>query len=110
MLAMTPLRTLYLAWREAVARRSGRGELRAGAEEREALDTFLQELERLDETQRAEWEKERGLLDAADELCACGHPLTHHDASGSCFHVIGCAMGCACRAGGQTTDNGRPAT
>jgi hypothetical protein len=85
------LRELYLEWRAAVSRRSARGELRAGSEEREALDRFLG-----DEEQRAEWERLRATLDAAEPLCACGHPLTHHDESGSCFHVVGCATGCAC--------------
>ncbi|HYI08079.1 MAG TPA: hypothetical protein VEK57_03320 [Thermoanaerobaculia bacterium] len=90
------LRTLYLDWRAAVALRSERGELRAGNEEQAALDRFLRELETLDEEQRAEWESLRATLDTPEALCACGHPLAHHDESGSCFHVVGCATGCAC--------------
>lgn len=92
---MSDLRRLYAAWREAVATRSARGELRASTEERDALGRFTEALERCNAAERDAWDAERASIDVP-ESCTCGHPLIHHDESGSCFHVVGCATGCGC--------------
>ncbi|HKO59072.1 MAG TPA: hypothetical protein VJ276_24610 [Thermoanaerobaculia bacterium] len=93
---MTALRDAYLLWRDAARRRSARGELRASAEEVTALERFVAALEACTAGEREAWEAERAGLDKDDELCACGHPRAHHDAEGSCFHVVGCATACGC--------------
>jgi hypothetical protein len=91
------MRNLYLTWRKAVAERSSRGELRATAAESEALERFVRALDAATEEEREAWEQERVALDAeGGKRCACGHPGTHHDSGGSCFHVVGCATGCDC--------------
>jgi hypothetical protein len=93
-----PLLPLYLAWRDESDARSRAGELRPTPAETEALARFVEALAAADEEERARWEETRAALDGASErLCSCGHPLAHHDASGSCFHVVGCATGCDCR-------------
>jgi hypothetical protein len=90
------IREAYEVWKRAAATRSECGELRATREEREALERFVAVLDAASEGERGEWETLRSLLDAGESRCGCGHPLAHHDDAGSCFHVSGCATGCAC--------------
>jgi len=95
-MAVDGIRREYLAWREAMLQRSARGELRASAAERETLERFVAALTSLSAESRREWERERADLERDRGLCSCGHPHSHHDAAGSCFHVVGCATGCSC--------------
>lgn len=90
------IRDAYDAWKDAAAARSARGELRVSREERERLEHFVTLLDAATPADRAQWDALRESLEIGDAACACGHPLTHHDAAGSCFHVVGCATGCAC--------------
>ena len=90
------VRSRYLAWRDAVRSRSSRGELRASADEREALERFVALVDSLPADVRESWERERATLEAGESTCSCGHPRSHHDSAGSCFHVVGCATGCDC--------------
>lgn len=93
---LSDLERLFAEWRQALERRSHRGELRPSPEERVALERFVGALEASDPQTRIEWETRRTALESALPLCDCGHPLTHHDPAGSCFHVVGCATGCEC--------------
>jgi len=73
------------------------GELRASAGERDALARFEEMHESITDGMREQWLELRGSIDSRTALCRCGHPASHHDEWGSCFHVIGCATGCGCQ-------------
>ena len=51
------MRDLYLTWRNAVAERSRRGELRATRTESEALERFVRALESASDEEREAWER-----------------------------------------------------
>lgn len=73
--------------------RFARGSLRPSREETAALETLQEHLDSLDSAQRMEAVARMQRLTV---LCRCGHPAGHHEESGGCFRVVGCATGCEC--------------
>lgn len=89
------LRALYLEWKAARDRRRNQGLQRPGCAEVTALERVLAARENLSDDQ---WNGLVRDLESHDgNLCSCGHHLAlHHDRTGSCFQVIGCATACSC--------------
>lgn len=90
------LERLYREWRELADRRSADGRLRPDAGEVARFAAFLQELDDAPEDVRLAWDQRQSEIERNLPRCACGHPMPHHDASGRCFHVVGCATVCDC--------------
>ena len=90
------LETLYRNWRDVADRRSAGGRLRPAADEVASFAAYIDALERAPEEIRLAWQQRRDALEART-LCECGHPPSHHDLDGRCFHVVGCSTACDCR-------------
>ena len=87
----------YLRWKRARDARRSSGAQRASAEEIAALEELLRDRESAGEEA---WTAMAGqLTDDDPDLCRCGHHVAlHHERSGGCFHVVGCATACPCTA------------
>lgn len=90
---------LYRAWRETADHRSANGGLRPTPDEVARFAAYVEALERTPDEIRLAWEERRDALESRT-LCDCGHPLPHHDLTGRCFHIVGCATVCDCRSDG----------
>lgn len=90
-------RRMYREWKALRDLRRSRGGQRPDPREVTALESLLEERENLSETN---WDRLVAEFESdGSDLCDCGHHLAlHHDRSGSCFQIVGCATACSCDA------------